>query len=86
MHGIIRRRQAIQILIPGRRTREQQLDGDPDQVDVSEGARKDWKRGGRCKEEDEDGADEGAAKVDDAVGEACEDVENDVFVRGKNVA
>ncbi|KFY70695.1 hypothetical protein V499_08994, partial [Pseudogymnoascus sp. VKM F-103] len=84
-HPVIRRRETMAILVPGRRAGEEDLDDDTREVDVAEGAAVDGQGAGGGKDEEDECCHGGAAEVHDAVGEPGEDVEDDVLVCGEDV-
>lgn len=84
-HVIVCWCQTVLVLVPRSGTRERGLDGDADEVHDAERAGEDW-NGARSREEEHgEGADGWPAKVDDAVWEPRQHVEDGVLVCGEDV-
>lgn len=77
--------QAIFVLIPGWRAGEHELNGDTEDAHPAKGARKDVDSARSGKDEEDEGADGRGGKVDDAIREPGENVENRMLVGGQDV-
>lgn len=84
-HGVRRRGEAVDELVPRRRTGERDLDEDADEIHVPEGGRPEVERLLGAEEPDEGGDDEGEGEVQDAVRQPGDDVEDGVCVAGEDV-
>lgn len=85
VHAIGRRNQTVFILIPGRRAGKHELNSDAENAHPAKAARKDVDGTRSGKDEEDEGANGGGAKVHDAVGQPGENVEDGVLVGGQNV-
>ncbi|KAI3493211.1 hypothetical protein L1887_42051 [Cichorium endivia] len=84
-HAVVGGDEALAELVPGRSAGEEDLDDNTCEHHESESLREDLDRGWRRKDEEEGGDEEGGGKVDDAVRDPCEDVEDGVTELGENV-
>lgn len=86
MYGVICRRKSVQILIPGWRARKDELDQNPNNVQIPKAFREDGDRPRRCEHEHDGRTHRRCPKVHDAIRKPCHDVQKGVLVRGQDVA
>jgi hypothetical protein len=86
LHGVVGRSKAVHILIPGRRTGEEELDHNTGQVHVAESSCKSRSGSRRAEEEHETRADEGSTEMGDTVRQPGENIEDDSLVSREDVA
>lgn len=78
--------EAVQVLIPWSRTRNQNLRGNSDDVHIAESSCKDWRAFWRREEEYQAGHHERSAEMAEAIWNPCNQVERSALVRRKYIA
>jgi hypothetical protein len=85
-HAVVCGRQAVQVLVPWRSTREAKLNADTDNVHPAKCASKCGSCAGRAENEHEARADERRTEVSDAIRQPSQNVEKCALVCGEDVA
>jgi len=75
----------MQLLVPGRGARENQLDGDSEDIHISKRLRPHRERARGSENEEEDTANNWQSEMGDSVGNPGKDIQNGKSVRGKDI-
>lgn len=85
-HGIVCGLKTVEILVPRRSTREEDLDSDTNEVHPTKGKSKAWESFWGSKNKENCSKHKRSAKVDEAIRNPSQDIKKAVSFRGQNIA